>query len=267
MLSSAKEIPPGEEGSIDVTLKTAGRHGKLTKTITVTSNDPDNKNVQLKVSADIVVLFAFEPQRINLGRLKRQEIEPKILTATGAKLSDVNILSVVVDNHHHVDYYDIKLEDTGKGKNRQATLTITPTDAIPIGRFGDKIVVTAELDKVTTYDIYFTGEILGPIEVSPQALALRSASESDPLVGSISLKPTENTPFKVLEVTCNDKTAVVSVSEPDTEGTVTIDLALPVDFSGDRFQSQLLIKTDTAEQPEIRVPVHGRRNQPTRKPA
>ncbi len=233
----------------------------------MTTNDPDNKNVQLKVSADIVVLFAFEPQRINLGRLKRQEIEPKILTATGAKLPDVKILSVAVDNQHHAEYYDIKLDDTGEGKNRQATLTITPTDAIPIGRFGDKIVVTAELDKVTTYDIYFTGEILGPVEVSPQALVLRSASENDPLAGSISLKRTEDTPFKVLEVICNDKTAVVSVSEPDTEGTVTIEMTLPVDFSGERFQSQLIIKTDTAEQPEIRVPVHGRRNQPARNPA
>ena len=211
-------------------------------------------------------MFGFDPQRISLGRLKRNEIEPKILTATGVKMAEVKILSVAIDNKNHADYYDIKLDDQGKGKTRQITLTITPTDAIPIGRFGDKIVVTTDLEKVSTYDIYITGDLLGPVEVSPQALVLRASTENDPLVGAISLKRTEDIPFKVLSVTCVDKKAVVTVSEPDTDGTVTIDVTLPNDFAGDHFRSQLIIKTDTTEQPEIKVPVHGRRYQSQRNP-
>lgn len=239
-----------------------GRQGKLTKNISVTTNDPDNTIVRLSITADIVVMFGFDSQRIHFNRLKRHELVSKTLNAVGGKLPDVKILSVTVDNPEHVDYYQIEIDDSGEGETRRLGLVITPTDKIPIGRFGDKLVVKTNLEPVSTYDVYVSGDLLGPIEVVPHALVLRSSSENEPLSGSISLKRTETTAFKVVSATCRDDRVRVHVSEPDTDGTVTIDMTLPGDFSDDRFRSELVIQTDVQEQPELTIPVHGYRQKP-----
>jgi hypothetical protein len=239
-----------------------GRQGKLTKNISVTTNDPDNTIVRLTVTADIVVMFGFDTQRVHFNRLKRHEMVSKTLNAVGGRLPDVKILSVTVDNLEHADYYQIEIADSGEGETRQLGLVITPTDAIPIGRFGDKLVVKTDLEKVSTYDVYISGDLLGPIEVVPHALVLRSPSENEPLSGSISLKRTETTAFKVVSATCRDDRVHVHVSEPDTDGTIMIDMTLPGDFSDDRFRSELVIKTNLQEQPELMIPVHGYRQKP-----
>lgn len=52
-----KEIPPGEEGKIKVTFKTANRTGINKHNVTVTSNDQTNPNLQLEVVADLYQLL------------------------------------------------------------------------------------------------------------------------------------------------------------------------------------------------------------------
>ncbi|MGB2763644.1 MAG: DUF1573 domain-containing protein [Candidatus Aminicenantaceae bacterium] len=52
-LVSKKEIAPGEEGQIKVTLNTSGEGGKVSKYIQVESNDPSNRYKQLTVKAEV----------------------------------------------------------------------------------------------------------------------------------------------------------------------------------------------------------------------
>ena len=46
-------MPPGGDAKIDVTVNTAGRSGKLLKTVSVFSNDPKKPIAQLHVAVDI----------------------------------------------------------------------------------------------------------------------------------------------------------------------------------------------------------------------
>ena len=50
---SERTLPPQGEAKIDVTVSTAGRRGRLSKTVRVYSNDPKTPVARLVVSADI----------------------------------------------------------------------------------------------------------------------------------------------------------------------------------------------------------------------
>ena len=53
-LVSKKDLAPGEKGTLNVKLNTANRSGKMSRTITVSSNDPKNPKKVLTVYVDIL---------------------------------------------------------------------------------------------------------------------------------------------------------------------------------------------------------------------
>jgi hypothetical protein len=52
-LVSNKQISPGKEGTLKIDLDTKNRQGKLSRAITITSNDPDEPNKVITIYADI----------------------------------------------------------------------------------------------------------------------------------------------------------------------------------------------------------------------
>ena len=51
---TAKPIEPGKSGELSVTFNPAGRPGEFTKTITVKTNDPKNKKLQLHIKGVVI---------------------------------------------------------------------------------------------------------------------------------------------------------------------------------------------------------------------
>ncbi len=52
-LLSSKKLNPGERGTLRIELDTANREGKLTRTVTLFSNDPSQSNQSITISANI----------------------------------------------------------------------------------------------------------------------------------------------------------------------------------------------------------------------
>jgi hypothetical protein len=50
-MASSDHLKPGEKGRIEATVDTAGRAGKLAKTVQVLSNDPARPSVTLRLNA------------------------------------------------------------------------------------------------------------------------------------------------------------------------------------------------------------------------
>ena len=65
-----KELNPGETASMDITLKLGAASGLLTKSITITSNDPNNGTKVLYLKADVVRPIQILPtQYLSFGEL------------------------------------------------------------------------------------------------------------------------------------------------------------------------------------------------------
>jgi uncharacterized cupredoxin-like copper-binding protein len=52
-LISSKTIEPGQEGTLKVELNTKNKSGKMSRSVTINSNDPDEPNKILSISADV----------------------------------------------------------------------------------------------------------------------------------------------------------------------------------------------------------------------
>ena len=100
---SAKQIAPGHTGEIQVTVKTEGLSGPLSKSVTVFSNDPRTPVVVIALSATIQPEFELKERSVFFGSApKGKELSKdliitiaaeKDLKLTGAESSDADIVA------------------------------------------------------------------------------------------------------------------------------------------------------------------------------
>ncbi|MCP4252595.1 MAG: DUF1573 domain-containing protein, partial [Candidatus Scalindua sp.] len=64
---SNSTIPAGETGEIKATFNTRSYGGKVKKTISVLSNDPNTSNHKLTISGEVIEEISFKPKNINFG--------------------------------------------------------------------------------------------------------------------------------------------------------------------------------------------------------
>jgi hypothetical protein len=70
-----KEYQPGEEGTIPVKFFSRGLNGKITRTITVSTNDPENVYTRLKVMGNVVLKDFAQWEIIGSDRLDFSEVK------------------------------------------------------------------------------------------------------------------------------------------------------------------------------------------------
>ncbi|MBU0994816.1 MAG: DUF1573 domain-containing protein [Proteobacteria bacterium] len=75
----SKQIAPGEKGNVTINGNTRGYAGKsFSKTITVFTSDPKQKEIKLYVSGDVDAFASIEPDRIMLKGAPGEVIESKV---------------------------------------------------------------------------------------------------------------------------------------------------------------------------------------------
>ncbi len=97
-MASAKEIPPGGEGKIDVTFNTKNRRGKQSKKVTVLSNDSKEPKLILTVSADLKEVLGVEPQALNFGTIRWDETSTQTLQLIGEEVAMVKSVTVAPED-------------------------------------------------------------------------------------------------------------------------------------------------------------------------
>ncbi len=98
---SAKQVEPGQSGQIEVTLKTA-QAATLSKSVTVTTDDPNQRIVVLSLHAVVEPELKLSEQSISFGPVAKGEkvskevvitIHPKrSVTILGATATDQNLV-------------------------------------------------------------------------------------------------------------------------------------------------------------------------------
>ena len=54
VLLSSRKLNPGEQGTLEIAFDSMGYSGRVTRSITVYTNDPSNKEVRLKIRANVL---------------------------------------------------------------------------------------------------------------------------------------------------------------------------------------------------------------------
>ena len=162
-LVSNKDIAPGKEGEIKVTLNTRGEGGKVAKYVQVESNDPSQPNKQLIVKAEI----ELPPQpRIELDRysldlglfLEDEEIKAR------AKIKNSGELELRVNCSHK----DASFFSGGKkisfplkiasGKEKEIEIRITPRKRRGVMR--EYVLFKSNDPRRKTLSFYLSGYVI-----------------------------------------------------------------------------------------------------------
>src|SRR5947199_7471002 len=82
---SEREVPPGGEARVAVSLDTARLAGRTTKTVNVYTNDPEAPVVGLSLAGQVVADLVLAPQAPYLGHISRGEATRREVIVTAGR--------------------------------------------------------------------------------------------------------------------------------------------------------------------------------------
>ena len=259
-MASAKEIPPGGEGKIDVTFKTgAGSTGKREKHITVTTNDPEQKTVNLTVSTEIVEKIGISPNRVNFNQVKKGKEHVRYASVSGEDKDKTKLTGSESSNPN------IKVEISPKGfdedRYRQIKVILMPT--IRAGRFFERVTIHTDHQDMKDIQLDVIGDVTGEVTVMPNQLHFGLFQKGNQIERVIVLKATEDTIFKVLEIKSTIPEITTSIETVEAGRQYRVHAQLNEGFAGDTLKGSLIIKTDLKEDSIIEIDIAGRMLPPT----
>lgn len=151
-------IPPGGEGEIKATLKTAGRQGKTTKRITVVSNDPENPNFNLTLDGEIMVDVTMNPRNLAFGQLGKGEGGSREFEIVVNEPDKVKVKEVSIED----DRFSVKKlsqEEDGKSK-----WELTFKGAKEIGRLALNVKIILEGSEIPEASLPIRANIVGDLQ-------------------------------------------------------------------------------------------------------
>jgi hypothetical protein len=235
------------------------------QSVTVNTNDPENRQIKLTVKADIDLQIDSNPRRIWFGRINDLSPVTRSATIIGSRSDTLKIKSIRASDVVPPDVFSWKIRDQ-RSTNRGLTLDITiyPENAAS-GRFLHPLIIETDLVDVPEYVINLAGELEGTVYSNPARILFANYKPGQTLVETTLIKTHLQIPFVITsaESTDADIKVVVTDDEPALEHTLKILFSPSEDRP--RLQTQLLISTDLEKQPALLLDVHGfqRREQRT----
>ncbi len=268
-MASAKEIPPGGEGKVDVEFKTAGKSGVREQSITVISNDPANSSLVLKVKANLEVYFECKERMVSFGRIPRSDSIIKKVEFSGKYLKETGIKSISIftpegtpSNPEFQNALSWTINDQRSAEPPQLSVEfkLTPS-GMKIGPFRETVKVKTTAENPAELDIQVTGEILGPITTDPPRLFFNFSDDPASLTRKVVIKSTDGKDFGITGVTCEDQG--IRIEKPDSNKSQSHELTVSIvpDYQGDRIRTDLLVKTTHPDSNELKIPISGFRRQ------
>lgn len=243
-------IPPGKEDHVIATVSTEHFSGPVTKIVTVTSNDPDQKSVMLKLSAVIKPYVECQPQASQYFRIYKGDGKDFTYTlySNDETPLEVKELSSSVPNLT-AKFSKAEMMADGKPTYR---IEVKLSPDTPPGSFNGVVSVATMHPKAQVVRIEIHGLIQQEITVSPTFVhfgSLKPGDKSEKLA-TVSKRKDE---FNITNVATNNEHVTTEV-ETQVKGKEYVvhlkyDGALP---KGD-MRGKATITTDDPEQPQITI--------------
>lgn len=274
-----RPIAPGETRSIEITYKPKATASKVTKTVTIQSDDFIEPVQRFKISAQLVEPARLDPIRYQMGQIRSGEGHKTSFYVLSPD-PHLEIVSVESDDEYVTfEVVDDSSDDPDFPGRKRIDATIS--DKIPSGpvkiTFTVKTKAAAEDgEKAVETDLIglILGHVRGELTNNPRFLRIRNAGAGDPFEAKTMLYSENGRAFKVLGTRVVDSTItdvkidVVPLQpfENDEPGYwITVTGTLPADAKG-AFQGKVLVNTDIPNESEKAIIFNGivRRDTPGR---
>jgi len=252
-------LAPGESTQIEIQFNSKKFHGTVIKAVNITSNDPNNSQVDVIIKANVHAALVIDPvnQRVGFSRSLRGEVLTKQVTFTAM---DVPVLEISAGKTRQ-GLFDVKTINGHEGDPQVSILEITVPADMESGRHRDHVRVDTNIEEMATVDIEMQAWIAQALTVSPEQVSFRYKKS---FMQTIRVSPfQEDTEFKVTgaEIDLPEISVQVLETIPNVETKVILEGA-PISGSDPRaleskghMKGTLIIHTNHPETPVIKVPV------------
>ncbi len=238
-----REIPPGGEGKVTLTVHLAGYRGKVSKSATVYCNDPQTPRVSLSVSAKVVPFVDIRPTDTVVFRGAATVLKPQELEVESAK-APMRILRVESDLEKEVS---VKIDPIVEG-TRYRVVVANQADH---GNYSGRIRLITDHPQKPEVVISVRGMVEGPVGIRPTNLLVgKTKGESVGRVGRVLVVSHTGAPFRITKVDYDQELLdVVTRAQQDPPGYV-LDVSAKLEAVPPGTQKRTTLKVQTDARPE-----------------
>ena len=139
-LLSSEQVQPGKTAEVEVKVKTEGKTGRIENRVTVTTNDPRQAEITLKLSAVSEPEFSYSPRSLYFGKVPQGQEVTKELTVSITEGKGVKVLSVESTDEN----VTVKLKPDPVSSARKVTVVaVQKADTKEGYHFGSIVVKTS----------------------------------------------------------------------------------------------------------------------------
>ena len=248
---SEREIPPGGEGRVAVTLDTARLSGRTSKTVSVYTNDPDQPVVALTLTGQVATDLVVSPNPLYLGHVRRGgDTRHEIIIAPGRPDARY-VVERLEDTNRAIR---ARLEPRADGPGQRVVVELDRE--MPLGRFNEKLTLhtTSPRDPVITVAVF--GSIEGDLVVLPPQVTFGVTRAGATPERDLYIRNRGARPVAVTRVVVPDDVATYTLHVLEDGLEYRLTLRLRDRLPPGKVETEVEIFTDHPEEGHLVVPLY-----------
>jgi hypothetical protein len=250
-LISDPEVSPGREGRVAVTLDTARMAGRVTKVVTVYTNDPETPTAALALTGAVHADLVASPTALYLGRLRRGEpVSREIVVAPGRPGAAYAVTAVEASNP--ALRAEIAPATGGEGQR----IVVRLASELPLGRFSDHLVLRTNSPREPTITVPVFASVEGDVVVLPPQVTFGVARHGARAKRELHIRNRGAAPMAVTRVVVRPDVVAYSL-ETVREGVEwEMTLRLPDGLPPGKIEGAIEIFTDHPQEAHLVIPLY-----------
>jgi len=244
-------LAPGEESDIAVTFDTISEKGPSTRTITVVTNDPKQRQLELTLKGDLRAQVEAAPPFVAFGIVKHG-VEKTSRVAIADLVNDKEPLQVGPTTNSSANI-KVSQEPRTDGKPG-AMLSVTVLKSMPVGPFDDTIKVQTSRAPL---NIAVYGTVTGDLTVSPAQVSFGIVPHHQSALRIVRLTNAGGQAINVLGVTSSNQSVTAAVEPIKAGKEYKVTLELRPNTPDGALRGAIAIRTDDPQETWVNVPFYG----------
>jgi hypothetical protein len=252
---SSDTIAPGESGEIKASFNTRNYRGKKSQPVYVTSNDPANPTVQLRLETTVKNLAGFSPSNIQFGQVVvgREAVREVRLVFDAEPIPVLGVSAQPEFFTARILEPDPDGEEAGEKPPVRIEVSLSPE--APVGRHRGSLTARLDHPRLTSLNARLMVSVEGLVGYSPRMLFFNDADQRERKVKTIQVTNQSDKPVVIRKAESTIPQFQVTVKTIEAGREFAAEVRLSADADPGRYSGELKIETDLADQGTITVPL------------
>jgi hypothetical protein len=246
-----KTIEPGSSGIIPIKLSTARFKGPLSKSVTVSSNDPKRPTTFLQIKGKVWTPVMVDPQVAAFPALKSlNDKKTSVIKVVNKVETPMEIKNLRVEGER----FNVALKTITEGKEYQIEITTVPP--LVYGSNRGTVRFETNIPDAEKHQIAASAYVMAPVQVLPNRILLKDGVLAKPMKKYLTVLSYEDNPLEVSDVKMSIEGVKIESNTLNNGKHIRMTLTFPAGLNVDELNdAKLTLKTNHKEFSDFEIPV------------